>query len=213
MSPLDDLKARLRSGLELQNACTARWHDPAAIIETGDSQDLHTCIAAQHACNFHLWHIEDTARRRDVGPEVIADCKRRIDALNQARNDGMEKVDACLLRELAPLLPPLKPGIAPRRNTESLGMAIDRMSILSLKIWHMEEQLARAYVDADHIQSCADKASVLRAQRRDLESAVLDLVDEFAAGNKQPHVYFQFKMYNDPSLNPELYGNREQPHA
>jgi hypothetical protein len=174
---------------------------------------LHACIAAQHACNFQLWHIEDTARRRDVGPEVIADCKRRIDALNQERNDGMEKVDACLLRELAFLLPASRPGAAPRYNTESLGMAVDRMSILSLKIWHMEEQLARPDVDAAHLGNCADKASVLRAQRRDLAGSILDLVDEFARGDKQPHRYYQFKMYNDPALNPELYKNQEPSHA
>jgi len=213
MPPLDELKARLRDGLELQHACTARWHEPDAVIETGDPQDLRACIAAQHACNFRLWHIEDTARRRDVGPEVIADCKRRIDALNQERNDGMEKVDACLLRELTPLLPAPEPGITPRCNTEALGMAVDRMSILSLKIWHMEEQLTRTDVDEAHLQSCADKASVLHAQRRDLEQAILDLLDEFAAGSKRPRVYFQFKMYNDPALNPELYRNQEQSHA
>ena len=210
----DDLKARLRRGLELQHACTVRWHESGAVIEvSGNPQDLHVCIAAQHACNFQLWHIEDTARRRDVGPGVIADCKRRIDALNQERNDGMEKVDACLLRELTPLLPPLEPGTEPRYNTESLGMAVDRMSILSLKIWHMEEQLTRADVDAAHIGNCADKASILRMQRRDLEHSILDLMDEFAAGNKQPRLYFQFKMYNDPALNPELYKSQERSYA
>ena len=222
MPALDDLKARLRGGLELQHALTASWHGPDAAPETGpetdpetggDLRDLHACIAAQHACNFQLWHVEDTARRRDVGPEVIAACKRRIDALNQERNDGMEKVDACLLRELAPLLPALKAGTTPRHNTESLGMAVDRMSILSLKIWHMEEQIARADVDEEHRQNCADKAAVLRTQRLDLEQSILDLMDEFAAGSKQPRLYFQFKMYNDPALNPELYTNQEQSHA
>jgi hypothetical protein len=206
MPTLDKLKAELQSGLELQNTCTARWHEPDVAIEAGDNlQDLHSCIAAQHACNFQIWHIEDTARRRDLGSEVIADCKYRIDVLNQKRNDDMEKVDACLLRELVPLLPPIKHGAALFYNTESMGMAVDRMSILSLKIWHMDEQLMRTDVDSDHILNCADKASVLREQRRDLERSILELMDEFAAGGKQPRLYFQFKMYNDPALNPELY--------
>jgi hypothetical protein len=221
MKTLEDIKAELRSGLELQNALTARWHESGPGpevrggsgagfgVESGDPQDPRACIAIQHACNFQLWHVEDAARRRDVGPEVIADCKRRIDALNQERNDGMEKVDACLVRALTPLLPAPPPGAAPRYNTESLGMAVDRMSILSLKIWHMDEQAARPDADAAHRRGCADKASVLRGQRRDLERSILDLVDEFAAGAKRPRLYFQFKMYNDPALNPELYKNRE----
>ena len=203
---LDEIKDRLAKALEVQNVCTARWHEPDARIETDDdSKELDACVAAQHACNFQLWHIEDTARRRDVGDDVIADCKRRIDTLNQRRNDGMEKVDARLLEMLLPLLPPLKPGARPRFNTESLGMAVDRLSILSLKIWHMDEQLLRTDVDAQHIKNCADKAATLREQRQDLERSVMDLVDDFAAGAKQPRAYFQFKMYNDPKLNPELY--------
>ena len=207
MLTLEEIKAGLQRGLELQNSRTARWHEDGALIETeNEPHELGPCIVAQHACNFKLWHIEDMARRRDVGPEVIADCKQRIDALNQQRNDGMEKVDACLLRMLQPLLP--QAAGQPRYNTESLGMAIDRLSILSLKIWHMDEQLLRTDVDAAHIQNCANKAAVLREQRQDLERSVLELLDEFVAGTKQPRLYFQFKMYNDPKLNPELYANK-----
>lgn len=209
---LDDIKHRLTRGIALQAELTAAWHAPQndsdaridAAVAAYEPGELEACIAAQHACNFKLWHVEDTARRKDVGPEIIADCKRRIDGLNQRRNDGMEQVDACLLTALDPLLP----KDAPRRyNTESLGMAIDRLSILSLKIWHMDEQLMRSDVDADHIRACADKAAVLREQRNDLERSVLELIDEFAAGIKRPRLYFQFKMYNDPTLNPELYAN------
>jgi hypothetical protein len=85
------------------------------------------------------------------------------------------------------------------------------MSILSLKIWHMDEQLMRTDVLAAHIRDCADKASILRKQRRDLERSILGLMDEFAAGSKQPYLYFQFKMYNDPALNPELYKGKIEP--
>jgi hypothetical protein len=197
----------LLRGLEQQNLYTAGWHeDDSRIAGQADPEDLQSCIVVQHGCNFRLWHIEDVARRKDVGPEVVAECKRRIDELNQKRNDGMERIDACLLRRLQPLLPVLPPGSRPRYNTESLGMAIDRLSILSLKIWHMNEQLARTDVSGHHIRACADKAAVLLGQRRDLEQSVLDLLDDFAAGRKQPRLYFQFKMYNDPNLNPQLYG-------
>ena len=152
---------------------------------------------------FRLWHIEDTARRRDVTPDVIADCKYRIDRLNQERNDRIERVDACLVALLSPLLPA---SPAPHINTESLGMAIDRLSILSLKIWHMDEQVRRTDVTPEHIASCEKKLAVLKEQRADLSLAVKHLVTEFVEGTKTPKLYFQFKMYNDPTLNPELYG-------
>ena len=138
-------------------------------------------------------------------PDVIADCKYRIDRLNQERNDRIERVDACLVALLSPLLPA---SPAPHINTESLGMAIDRLSILSLKIWHMDEQVRRTDVTPEHIASCEKKLAVLKEQRADLSLAVKHLVTEFVEGAKTPKLYFQFKMYNDPTLNPELYGNR-----
>jgi len=210
---LDDIKAALLKGLVLQDTTTAAWHEPGRDPETddlasyADPAGIDGCILAQHVCNFTLWHIEDTARRTDVDDAVIADCKRRIDGWNQRRNDGMEKVDAAVIGRMQPLLPAYTGE--PRYNTESLGMAVDRMSILSLKIWHMDEQLLRTDVDAAHIQSCADKAGVLREQRRDLERSILQLLDDFTSGARQPRFYFQFKMYNDPSLNPELYGTKQ----
>lgn len=123
--------------------------------------------------------------------------------LNQERNDRIERVDACLVALLSPLLPA---SPAPHINTESLGMAIDRLSILSLKIWHMDEQVRRTDVTPEHIASCEKKLAVLKEQRADLSLAVKHLVTEFVEGAKTPKLYFQFKMYNDPTLNPELYG-------
>ena len=168
-------------------------------------ETLNALILSQHLRNFRLWHVEDIARRRDVGPEVIADCKRRIDTLNQERNDRIEKVDVCLLNMLAPLLPP---DAGQAMNTESLGMAVDRLSILSLKIWHMDEQTRRDDVSPAHVDACRNKLAVLKTQRGDLQQALMDLLHEFAAGTKRPKLYFQFKMYNDPSLNPQLYGHK-----
>ena len=208
---ITEIKDALERALELHLMTTAVWHMPGAdhdadpLVRNAESEGLAGCIVGQHVCNFKLWHIEDMARRQDVDATVIADCKRRIDTLNQQRNDGMERVDKALLTALRDLLPPVRQGAEPRYNTESLGMVVDRLSILSLKIWHMDEQLLRTDVDAEHIRSCADKAAVLREQRTDLQRSVMQLLDEFVAGTKQPRLYFQFKMYNDPRLNPELY--------
>lgn len=196
---------------EAQNEATALWHreEPEAADVAPDAsaspETLLALVRAQHLRNFRLWHTEDVARRRDVTPDVIADCKYRIDRLNQERNDRMERVDACLVALLSPLLPA---SPAPYSNTESLGMAIDRLSILSLKIWHMDEQLRRTNVTPEHIESCRNKLAVLKEQRTDLIAAVKHLVSEFVEGTKTPKLYFQFKMYNDPSLNPELYGKQ-----
>lgn len=215
------LAALLADCFALQDEATARWHteEPAAPEPPAGAQSapdglpdvLRALVLDQHLRNFRLWHVEDMARRRDVDDAVIADCKRRIDALNQERNDRMERVDACLVDLLRPLLPGAGTGPETGReayNTESPGMAIDRLSILSLKIWHMAEQTERADASPEHIAACRDKLAVLRRQREDLAAAVQDLMAEYLAGSKRPRVYFQFKMYNDPNLNPQLYAPR-----
>lgn len=215
------LAALLADCFALQDEATARWHteDPAAPEPPAGPQSapdgmpgslpdtLRALVLDQHLRNFRLWHVEDMARRRDVDDSVIADCKRRIDALNQERNDRMERVDACLVDLLRPLLPDTGAGTE-AYNTESPGMAIDRLSILSLKIWHMAEQTQRADASREHIAACREKLAVLRRQREDLAAAVQALMAEYLAGSKRPRVYFQFKMYNDPNLNPQLYAPR-----
>lgn len=193
----------------LQTEATRRWHgeEPCAPEpEQGaaaSAELLRTLVLAQHLRNFLLWHVEDSARRRDVEDAVIADCKRRIDRLNQERNDRMERVDACLAALLEPLLPDA--AMSAPINTESPGMAIDRLSILSLKIWHMEEQTRRGDVEPEHVAACTRRLAVLNEQRTELVGALRCLLAEYLAGKKRPKVYFQFKMYNDPTLNPQLY--------
>lgn len=219
MQTLHAVAALLTECFDAQHGATAHWHvtEPPAHDSAREAADasgtaadgalLRGLVLAQHLMNFRLWHVEDTARRTDVGPEVIAACKRTIDELNQCRNDYMEKVDACLVALLRPLLPAPVSGRRPRHNTESLGMAVDRLSILSLKVFHMAEQGGRTDAAPGHRERCAARLAVLREQRADLVRAVLDLIAEFLEGSKQPKVYHQFKMYNDPSLNPELYTN------
>jgi len=208
-----DVKQALAASFAAQLAAVDEWHEkePESIVadkNTAPADYLRDLVLAQHSINFRQWHIEDIARRKDVGTDVIADCKFRIDKSNQMRTDAFEAVDAYLVNSLSPFLPPLREGETPRHNTESLGMAVDRLSILALKIYHMQEQALREGADEAHKKSCAEKLAVLHEQWDDLTRSVLDLVDEFASGAKRPKAYYQFKMYNDPALNPELYGKK-----
>lgn len=212
MDSLEKILHDLNECIEAQMETVKRWHEvePDDVIPasaTTPAAMLRQRILAQHLMNFRLWHMEDSARRKDVDATVIADCKYRIDKMNQERNDRIEKVDALLVERLLPFLP-ASTGERERYNTESLGMALDRLSILSLKIFHMAEQALRGDATCELRSSCSAKVSVLREQRDDLSYAVFDLVREYFSGTKRPKVYYQFKMYNDPDLNPELYCKR-----
>lgn len=208
MIGFEDISAELERCFAAQVQATQAWHgqEPESVPAAAEGPDLANMqglVLGQHLMNFKLWHVEDIARRKDVGPEVIADCKYRIDGYNQRRNDFMEKVDACLVGLVTPILP--RSEGAARHNTESLGMAVDRLSILSLKIFHMHEQTERTDANEAHLASCRTKLAVLHEQRADLAQSVIELLDEYRSGSKRPKVYFQFKMYNDPTLNPQLY--------
>jgi len=214
--PFEQLTAALRVAWEAMPGQVERWHEAeppsgGSLPEEASLEALGSLIRAEHLVNHRLWHVEDEARRTDVDDAAIADCKRRIDGLNQARNDLIERVDACLVALLEPLLPPL-PGDAPaRHNTETVGNALDRLSILALKAYHMAEQAGRVDASDEHRRACAEKLAVLEDQRGHLARAVAELLADYAAGTRRPLVYRQFKMYNDPSLNPQLYGRKAGP--
>jgi hypothetical protein len=161
-----------------------------------------TWVAANHRYNGLLWREEDRARRLDVPPAEIAASKRLIDRYNQKRNDAVEALDERLLVELGRVS--RQPGA--RLSSETAGAMIDRLSILSLKIHHMRAQSQRHEAGADHMHACACKFERLVAQRQDLMSCLDSLLLEARAGRAFFKVYRQFKMYNDPSLNPWLYG-------
>ncbi len=202
------LKDLLRQAWEEQRASVVRWHeeDAPADLPAGPGDGLVELVLRQHLKNFLLWHVEDRARRKDVDDSIITGCKREIDGLNQQRNDLMEQVDAWLVRAVTTFAAQKGlPEESRRFNTETLGAALDRLSILSLKIFHMREQTERLDVDAGHLEGCRGKLALLEAQHRDLSQSILELVDDYARGAKSPKVYFQCKMYNDPALNPELY--------
>lgn len=207
---LEAITSAVRDAVERQAAAVAIWHDaePEGLDEPAPAADLDALrrlAAAEHLTNYRLWHVEDEARRTDVNAEVIADCKRRIDALNQKRNDLIEKVDACIVGLVSPLIPQ---DARRRYNTETVGSALDRLSIMALKAYHMQEQTERDDVTDEHRASCLKKLDVLHEQRADLLQSVCELLADYAAGEKLPKVYYQFKMYNDPSLNPALYANK-----
>jgi hypothetical protein len=199
MSHLNDTLAQCWKD---QETLVAYWHESSDM--PAYDHPLRIAVAEQHWRNFQLWHVEDRARRTDIGDKAIAKCKRRIDALNQERNDYMERIDICVFTMLEDSLPALQPGRRPRYNTESIGAAVDRMSILSLKIYHMDEQARRTESAKDLRRQCREKSDILREQRMDLARSIDDLVLEYLQGIKRPKVFRQFKMYNDPRLNPEL---------
>lgn len=162
-------------------------------------------IEADHRCNNLLWDEEDQARREDVPDSAIAANKRAIDGHNQRRNDAIERIDECLLAELE--------GVArrsdARMSSETAGAMIDRLSILALKIFHMRAQTRRSDAGREHVETCAAKLALLEEQRRDLAACLDRLLAECAAGTACFKVYRQFKMYNDPALNPYLYGGKQ----
>jgi hypothetical protein len=147
------------------------------------------------------WHLEDIVRNPTIDPIEALALKRRIDTSNQERTDMVEYVDSYFLDLYKAIIPKQNATI----NTESPAWAVDRLSILALKIFHMNMEIHRNDADAGHIISCTEKLAVLIEQRKDLSTAIDELLSDIAAGNKYMKVYKQMKMYNDPVLNPVLY--------
>lgn len=187
----------------LQESTVKQWHQtPVEVVGNG----LMSIVCQQHAFNYNLWHEEDIARSRDVTDAQIAQVKRNIDQLNQNRNDWIEKIDDAIsdfidsesvsVSHDAPI------------NTETPGSVVDRLSIIAIRIYHLEEQLDRTDVDQVHIDSVSQKIAICKLQRDELANALDQLMDCFQAGTKRHRTYRQFKMYNDPALNPYLYTKR-----
>ena len=147
------------------------------------------------------WHLEDIIRDPHIDPSDALALKRRIDRSNQDRTDLVEEIDSYFRK----LYEEVKPLPEARLNTESPAWAIDRLSILALKIYHMQEQVERQDATADHIARCQAKLDVLLEQQKDLSLAIDQLLEDIEAGRKYMKVYRQMKMYNDPATNPILY--------
>ena len=150
------------------------------------------------------WHLEDLIRDPSIDPLDALALKRRIDRSNQERTDLVEQIDSYFLS----LYHDVQLSPSATINTESPAWAVDRLSILALKIYHMREQTARTDADSKHIETCRGKLNILLQQREDLGTAIDQLLDDFAHGRKYMKVYKQMKMYNDPNTNPILYGKK-----
>lgn len=147
------------------------------------------------------WHLEDIIRDPDINPQEALLLKRRIDKSNQDRTDLVEQIDSYFWTKFHSIKPLPDATI----NTESPAWAIDRLSILHLKMYHMQEQVNRIDASAEHIKKCKDKLHVLLQQYSDLSEAISCLLKDYASGKRIMRVYKQMKMYNDASTNPVLY--------
>ena len=150
------------------------------------------------------WHLEDLIRDPNIDPVKALALKRRIDKSNQDRTDLVEAIDEYFWT----LFHDVTPMATATLNTESPAWAIDRLSILHLKIYHMKAEVERSDVDETHKAKCEAKLNVLREQNTDLSTAIAQLLEAYKRGEKVMKVYKQMKMYNDPALNPVLYGQK-----
>ena len=198
----------VRAVTELHRTTVHRWHQDDLDNPYDDFLQL---VCEQHQRNYLLWHEEDIARSPDASDAAIAAVKRRIDRLNQQRNDGIERLDDFLVGKMETW--GTRPRPRAKLNTETPGSVIDRLSILALRIYHMEEQAGRSDADAEPRSRSAEKLAVLRQQHTDLSKSLTELLADIAAGRKRLKVYRQFKMYNDPATNPFLYDSRQKPAA
>lgn len=189
--------------------CTAEYHitddvdAPAPHPYAADT--VEATLYAKNHIDAVQWHLEDIIRDPDIDPVAALALKRRIDRSNQDRTDMVEELDTYFrekYRDVAPL-----PDAT--INTESPAWALDRLSILALKIYHMTQESERPDATAAHRARCAAKLAVLTEQRADLITAISQLLDDIAAGRKYMKVYRQMKMYNDADTNPVLYGAKQ----
>lgn len=188
--------------LQLHDAALSSptWPSEDSLRHKG-SQSLLELIEVNHFYNTQLWNEEDLARRQKVSDSEIAKNKRAIDKFNQSRNDFIEKIDDFILMHHASNAN----FENAKQNSETVGAIIDRLSILSLKIFHMTIQTNRADASVDHKKTCSNKLNILNMQRNDLAKCLDDLVSDYQQGIRYFKQYKQFKMYNDPNLNPQIY--------
>jgi hypothetical protein len=186
----------------MQDEMTAGLHTTEGELEIETVADgLMALAMAQHRANFELWHEEDKARAPEATDAEIAQVKRAIDTLNQRRNDLVEKMDAWLMERL-------EQNDAAPLHSETPGLMIDRLSILALKIYHTREESERVSANEAHRVRNHERLMLLEEQREDLAGCLDSLWAGVLGGTRRFKLYRQMKMYNDPELNPAVYGGK-----
>lgn len=192
-------------GNQLFDACIATYHITdnvdTPINNDFEKSSLEHLLYLKNWIDTVQWHLEDLIRDPQIDPAAALLLKRRIDASNQERTDVVEYIDSFLLEKYKDVVALPDATL----NTESPAWAIDRLSILALKIYHMRQEAERAEASEAHRNACAIKLAVLLEQRKDLSAAINTLLQDIEAGRKYMKAYKQMKMYNDESLNPVLY--------
>lgn len=176
-------------------------HVDARVENPYEQGSIEATLFAKNWIDAVQWHLEDIIRDPNIDPVEAVALKRRIDRSNQDRTDMVEEIDTYFRGKYADV----KVAADATINTESPAWALDRLSILALKIYHMEHEVKRSDASEAHIAKCQAKLDVLLQQREDLITAIDQLLDDIAAGKKYMKVYRQMKMYNDPETNPVLY--------
>ena len=187
----------------LQADLVEKWHIESPFLSCDGVLGI---VENEHMQNFLLWHEEDTARSPTADDKVIAAVKRNIDGYNQKRNDLIERVDEAILDFFGENK--IEMNLDAPVNSETPGSMLDRCSIMALKIFHMAEQTSRDDVDDMHIMKARQKVDILKEQRMDLLNCFFQLLEDIKAGTRRFKIYRQYKMYNDPSLNPEIYASK-----
>jgi hypothetical protein len=191
--------------IEVFQQCVRNYHVhdhvDHPILNPYASQTFEHLLYLKNHIDTVQWHLEDIVRDPNIDPVEGIALKRRIDRSNQERTDLVEKIDDYFLHLFKDAV--VSPDA--KVNTESPAWAIDRLSILALKIWHMQEEVNRKEVDEIHRQKCQAKLTILFEQQIDLSTSIDELLTDIETGRKKMKVYRQMKMYNDPSLNPVLY--------
>jgi hypothetical protein len=192
--------------ISLQDRYTAAWHGEVPALPPSLT-GFERALMEQHLANFELWHAEDAARTPEAGDPEVARVKRFIDAANQRRNDLTEQCDVFLLNFLSQQNLPA-PGA--ELHSESPGMILDRLSILSLKLFHTREEIARPEAPPGHGERNQQRLRILIEQRDDLAGALDRLWQQVLSRQRRFKLYRQLKMYNDPALNPAVYSARSK---
>ncbi|MEY3946577.1 MAG: hypothetical protein RJB03_1283 [Bacteroidota bacterium] len=193
---------------EVFHHCVKDYHEhnnvDAALQNPHEAGSLQHLFYRKNFIDTVQWHLEDIVRDPNIDPVAGLELKRRIDRSNQERTDLVEQIDDHFIVKYKDIIPHDDATL----NTESPAWAIDRLSILVLKIWHMREEAERVDASDEHREKCTDKLVILLDQQKDLSRSIDELLHDIMAGKKKIKVYRQMKMYNDPALNPVLYNQK-----